>query len=182
MIVRKLRLRNGWSQEQLAEMTGLSVRTIQRIERDQPASLESQKALAAVFEVDIATFQKPEQLSEKAQVQQTKEPVMNTTDKTKVQSTQPDKTEKLPVEEVSDEEADAMQYVKGIKDFYLHTLFYITFSVIFILTGTISEMPIPWAAWTLGLIFHGLQAYEVINIFNINWEKKMVEKRLKKKL
>ena len=33
MIVRKLRLQRGWSQEQLAEMSGLSTRTIQRIER-----------------------------------------------------------------------------------------------------------------------------------------------------
>lgn len=32
MIVRKLRLQRGWSQEQLATLTGLSVRTIQRIE------------------------------------------------------------------------------------------------------------------------------------------------------
>lgn len=34
MIVRKLRLQRGWSQEQLATLTGLSVRTIQRIGRD----------------------------------------------------------------------------------------------------------------------------------------------------
>lgn len=87
-----------------------------------------------------------------------------------------------PVEKVSDEEADAMEYVKGIKDFYSHILFYITFTVIFIFAGKITEMLIPWGAWTLGLIFHGLQAYEVINIFKIDWEKKMVEKRLKKKL
>lgn len=174
MIVRKLRLRNGWSQEQLAEMTGLSVRTIQRIERGQPASLESQKALAAVFEVDIATFQNPEVKSEISQEQFIKEPVMNTTDNTA--------QKEAPVEQVSDEETEAMKYVKGLKEFYSHILIYIIFTVMFIFTGKISEMLIPWAAWTFGLIFHGLQAYEVINIININWEKKMVEKRLKKKL
>lgn len=38
MIIRKLRLQRGWSQEQLAELTGLSTRTIQRIERGQPCS------------------------------------------------------------------------------------------------------------------------------------------------
>lgn len=177
MIVRKLRLRNGWSQEQLAEMTGLSVRTIQRIERGQPASLESQKALAAVFEVDIATFQPPELKHTQPQEQQTKEPVMNTTN-----TNESTELEKRPVEEVTDEEADAMEYVKGIKDFYGHIVFYIIFTVIFIFAGKISEMLIPWGAWTLGLILHGLQAYEVINIFKIDWEKKMVEKRLKKKL
>ena len=177
MIVRKLRLRNGWSQEQVAEMTGLSVRTIQRIERGQPASLESQKALASVFEVDIATFQPPEESPTKPQKQQTKEPVMNASN-----TNEPTEVTERPVEKVSDEEADAMEYVKGIKEFYTHILLYITFTVMFIFTGKISEMLIPWGAWTLGVIIHGLQAYEVINIFNINWEKKMVEKRLKNKL
>nr|WP_223669686.1 helix-turn-helix domain-containing protein [Kangiella shandongensis] len=172
-MVRKLRLRNGWSQEQLAEMTGLSVRTIQRIERGKPASLESQKALAAVFEVDIATFQTPE-TTQNTQEPQNKEPVMNTIDKAEVKE--------RPVERVTDEEADAMEYVKGIKDFYGHLMFFITFTVIFIFTGKITEMIIPWGAWALGIAFHGLQAFEVINILNINWEKKMVEKRLKKKL
>jgi len=53
MIIRKLRLKRGWSQEQLAEMSGLSVRTIQRFERGQSNSVESLKALAAVFEIDV---------------------------------------------------------------------------------------------------------------------------------
>ena len=57
VIVRKLRLQRGWSQDQLAELTGLSVRTVQRLERGNTPSLESARALAAVFEVDIATFQ-----------------------------------------------------------------------------------------------------------------------------
>ncbi len=54
MIVKKLRQRKHWSQEHLAELTGLSTRTIQRIETGCQASLESLKALAAVFEVEIA--------------------------------------------------------------------------------------------------------------------------------
>ena len=39
MLVQKLGLQRGWSQEQLAELSGLSVRTIQRVKRGQPASL-----------------------------------------------------------------------------------------------------------------------------------------------
>lgn len=54
MIVRKLRLQRGWSQDQLATLTGLSVRTIQRIEQGQQPGLESLKALASVFELDVA--------------------------------------------------------------------------------------------------------------------------------
>ena len=55
MIVRKLRLRHGWSQDQLAELADVSIRTIQRIERGHKPSLETAKALAAVFEVDVTT-------------------------------------------------------------------------------------------------------------------------------
>jgi transcriptional regulator with XRE-family HTH domain len=43
----------AWSQSHLAEVTGLSLRTIQRIEKSGSASLESVKSLASVFEVSI---------------------------------------------------------------------------------------------------------------------------------
>ncbi len=59
MLIQKLRLQRGWSQEQLAEVSGLSVRTIQRLERGQPGSLESMKALAAVFETDLDRLKEP---------------------------------------------------------------------------------------------------------------------------
>ena len=54
MVVKRLRENNNWSQEHLAEMCGLSLRTIQRVESGQSASLETLKSLASVFEVDIA--------------------------------------------------------------------------------------------------------------------------------
>jgi len=54
MIVKRLREKRGWTQEQLAECCGLSVRTIQRVERGENASLETLQSLASVFEVDIS--------------------------------------------------------------------------------------------------------------------------------
>jgi transcriptional regulator with XRE-family HTH domain len=51
MILKRLRHKRNWSQEQLAEISGLSVRTIQRIESGGKASLESLNALASVLEV-----------------------------------------------------------------------------------------------------------------------------------
>ena len=60
MLIQKLRLKRGWSQQQLAEASGLSVRTIQRIETGHPASIETLKSLAAVFQVDFSTLN-PEQ-------------------------------------------------------------------------------------------------------------------------
>jgi len=56
VIVRRLRDKNGWSQEQLAEFSGLNVRTVQRVESGQKASLETLKCLASVFEVDLETL------------------------------------------------------------------------------------------------------------------------------
>lgn len=54
MIIKKLRMERNWSQEQLAEFCGLSVRTIQRVESGNKASIETLKCLASVFEVDIS--------------------------------------------------------------------------------------------------------------------------------
>mgnify|MGYP006079056171 CR=1 FL=1 len=49
--VRKLRSQRAWSQDHLASVSDLSLRTIQRIENDGSCSLESKKALAAVFNI-----------------------------------------------------------------------------------------------------------------------------------
>ena len=56
MILKQLRIGRHLSQEQLAQMSGLNVRTIQRIESGQNASLESLKCLASALEVDIETL------------------------------------------------------------------------------------------------------------------------------
>lgn len=56
MILKQLRLSRHLSQEQLALMSGLNVRTIQRIENGHKASIESLKCLASVLEVDISTL------------------------------------------------------------------------------------------------------------------------------
>ena len=51
--VKQLRNQRSWSQDQLASVSGLSLRTIQRIENRGTCSLDSKRALAAVFEVDV---------------------------------------------------------------------------------------------------------------------------------
>lgn len=57
--VRQLRETRGWSQEQLAEVAGLSARTVQRIEAEGNASPESRMALAAALGVDAAVLGLP---------------------------------------------------------------------------------------------------------------------------
>jgi len=54
--IRAERERRAWSQEQLAETTGLSHRTIQRVESTGSASYETAKAIAAVFECEVAAL------------------------------------------------------------------------------------------------------------------------------
>lgn len=49
--LRELRAARQWSQEQLANLSGLNLRTIQRLESGARISTESLRALAAVFEV-----------------------------------------------------------------------------------------------------------------------------------
>ena len=52
-----LRSNKCWSQEELASASGLSVRTIQRVEKSGIASLETTKALSSVFGVSPLELQ-----------------------------------------------------------------------------------------------------------------------------
>ena len=162
MLIRKLRLQRGWSQEQLAELTGLSVRTIQRVERGYPPSLESRNALAAVFEIDPALFNSD---------------VQTLADQDKSGETI-----------LKSEEARALEYVQGLKAFYQHLLFYVFFLIlfaggIFLVHGAVPiYIQFTLVGWAVGLIFHGLNAFEVFSFFGPAWEKKKVEKRLGRKL
>ena len=62
--IKKMRLERHWSQEQLAEMSGLSIRTIQRIENGENAGLESLKSLASVFEINITDSDKKDEIEQ----------------------------------------------------------------------------------------------------------------------
>jgi len=153
MIVRKLRLEKGWSQEQLAEISGLSVRTIQRIERGQNPSLESLKSLAAVFETEVSDLQKEAAMSNQAKI--------------------------------STEEEQAIIYVRDIKGFYTHLIIYIVVvGILFTLNITRSSNHIwaiwPALGWGIGVLFHGLNVYEVFNLFGVDWENRQIKKRLKR--
>ena len=170
MIVRKLRLQKGWSQEQLAHISGLNVRTIQRIERGQTPSLESKKSLAAAFEVQLATFENKVTATEQTEADMnTQEPEINT---------------ELEIAEIKTDEEYAISYAKGIKEFYEHLFLYVVFATLIALVKGFDDAFVGWAllGWTVGVVIHGLNAHEVINIFNANWERKIAEKKLGRKL
>ena len=53
-LVKRLREEKSWSQEHLATVAGISHRTVQRVESDGTASLETRMALAAALGVSAA--------------------------------------------------------------------------------------------------------------------------------
>jgi len=154
MIVRKLRLQRGWSQEELAHLSRLSVRTIQRIERGKSAGLESLKSLAAVFEIQLSELQE--------------EPMT-------LEST------------LTIEEQQAIEYVRDIKGFYSHLITYaVVIGCLFILNLITTPGKFwaiwPMLGWGIGVAVHGVNTFEVFNVFGADWEKKQIEKRLGRKL
>lgn len=54
--LKRWREERHWSQEHLAELAGVGLRTIQRVENGQQASPESLKALASAYQVDVSAL------------------------------------------------------------------------------------------------------------------------------
>lgn len=166
MLVQKLRLRRGWSQQQLAELGGLSVRTIQRIESGTPASAETLKSLASVFEIDF------NQLS-------SERPDMND-------------SVKVPGEKYSSEEVLAYGHVRRLKAFYKQlTMYAVVVGLLAIIN--VFYMPHAWAgwkywpnwwvvwpalAWGFGLLIWATSLFDLLPFLGSEWEKRQVEKRL----
>lgn len=164
MIVKKLRLQRNWSQEQLAEYSGLSIRTIQRIEKGKPANLESFQSIAAVFEVAVEDLQ-PEIAMKQ--------------------------DNHLPADEkaalITREETEAMEYVQGLKSFYMHAMTFVVINIFIMLVNLITSPDYLWFLWAilgwgLGLALHALSTFDWLGRFDSDWEKKQIEKRLGRKL
>jgi transcriptional regulator with XRE-family HTH domain len=58
--IRILRIQRGWTQEQLAEIAGISSRTVQRAETANCAAFETVRAIAGAFGTDFDQLLKPE--------------------------------------------------------------------------------------------------------------------------
>lgn len=72
--IRMFREMRQWSQEQLAEISGLNVRTIQRIEQGLSASIGTRRAIAAAFEFDdIDALNKPFSIQSEEELKKAKE-------------------------------------------------------------------------------------------------------------
>lgn len=151
MNIQKLRLQRGWSQQQLAELSGLSTRTIQRIENGNPASTESLKSLASVFEIDFSSL--------------TSEQDMATTTSSK-------QDELLALAKV--------RKLRGFYIHLVQYVLVITVLAIINLVTHPSKLWFFWPAfgWGIGILAHAAATFEFIPFFGAEWERKQVEKHL----
>ena len=158
MNLKALRNDRGWSQEQLSQMSGLSVRTIQRIEQGSKPGMESLKSLAAVFEVDIKTLQ---------------------------QETPMTNVETVTNEGINTEEVQVTKKVKRLKKFYSSLLSYVVTVGFLFIVNLVTSPEYMWALWVafgwgIGIVSQGVRAFELLNFFGDDWEKREIEKRMKK--
>ena len=153
MLIQKLRLKRGWSQQQLAEASGLSVRTIQRIESGQPASTETLKSLAAVFEVDFASLAPEHDMSTAASAQN------------------------------EQQETEAFRYVRSLRRFYLHLFRYLVIVGALLAINLIFTPQRLWSLWVmggwgLGVLMHASRVFKPDWLLGPKWEREQVERRL----
>ncbi len=156
MVVQEMRLQNGWSQQQLADISGLNVRTIQRIEQGQSASLESFKALGAAFDVDFSQLQ-----------EDTVRNIVST----------PEQTEVFlafrQVRKMRGLYSHMMSYVIVMSGLAAINLILMPHRIWFIF---------PLLGWGVGLLSHAVSVLNILPWFGPEWERRQVEKRLGRKL
>ena len=156
MLVQKLRLQRGWSQQQLAELSGLNVPTIQRIEKGQEPSVESLKSLAAVFNVDFSTL-KEQGMDNVISESQSAEEILA---------------------------FNQVRKLKGFYIHLAQYVLVVAVLAVINALTTPNRWWVQWVVmgWGVGVFFHWLQISERFGLFGSKWEKEQVEKRLGRKL
>ena len=116
MNIQQRRLEKGWSQEELARHSGLSTRTIQRIESGQKGGLESLKCLAAVFETSVSALMQEQTMTDQEQTDQPKQAMINEIEREAIEFAQsmltgPKKGHADPLGKI---EREAIAYAKNL--------------------------------------------------------------------
>ena len=155
LIIKKLRLKRGWSQAELAEFSGLSVRTVQRIEKGENPGLESRKALAAVFDLQVSDFLEDNHMEENYGVTSEEERAMR-----------------------------YVQNLKGFYSHFITYVVTIGLLFAWNLIFDPGYVWAVWPAlgWGIGVTIHAVRVFGRFSLFSPEWEKRQVEKRLGRKL
>jgi transcriptional regulator with XRE-family HTH domain len=140
----------------LAELSGLNVRTIQRIEKGQEPSVESLKSLAAVFNVEFSTL-KEQGMDNVISESQSAEEILA---------------------------FNQVRKLKGFYIHLAQYVLVIALLTVINALTTPNRWWVQWVimGWGVGVFFHGLQISERFSLFGSKWEKEQVEKRLGRKL
>lgn len=152
-----LRLEKRWSQEQLAQLSDLNVRTIQRVEKGESVGAETLKSLAAVFEIST-------------------DELIGAIDNGK----------HMLAKENSDtfigqsQQNEAKEKVKSIKYFYTSSTFLIAIFVVFMLPNynggeNLGPLTVVFLSFSMLIACH---AYIVFQPFGEKWEKEKISQIL----
>ena len=155
MIIRKLRQERGWSQEQLSELSDLSVRTIQRIEGGQKPSMETLRALAAAFDTDVASL-----------------------------TTQATETTTNALRSVAEDEAIAhVRNSKHFYKHLFTYLVVIGFLFVVDFISSPDSFWVQWPAlgWGIAVALQGLRTWGRLNLFGKEWEQRQIKKHMERK-
>ncbi len=155
MLIQKLRLKHGWSQQQLAEAAGISVRTIQRIEAGKPATSETLKCIAAVLDVDFTTL-----------------------------NTEHNMKEELDTAREEQEAFKYVRRLRGFYIHLFRYVAICLFLLVVNLLKTPEKLWALWVigGWGLGVLSHGWSVIRPARILGPEWEREQVEKRLGRSL
>lgn len=155
MLIQTLRLKRGWSQQQLAEFSGLSVRTIQRIEAGSTANAETLKSIASVFDIDFSTLSSEQEMTT------------------------------MPQQRIEEEEAfQHVRRLKRFYLHLMQYIAVVSVIAVINYFVSSHYMWVVWMAigWGSGVLIHGLTVFQPTAIFGPAWERQQVEKRLGRSL
>ncbi len=155
--LRTRRLEKGWSQLQLAEFAGLSLRTVQRIEKGHTPTIESLKAIAAVFEINFNELIDGNQFS--------------SIDETKL----------------SAEELDQLEHIREVQRFIRDLIAFAVMAPFLFLLSWLDNPTGNWGLWVVlfwgaYLAWEAFDVFDARDFFGKGWERRMLEKRIGRKI
>lgn len=156
--MKSLRLEKYWSQEQLAQLSGLNVRTIQRLEKGESVGIETLKSLAAVFEVST------EELID----------IIENEKRDKVKDQEDSLNSEIEINK-------AKEKVKSIRQFYASTAFLVGTFLLFMLPNyndgeNLSPLIAVLVSFIVLIVGHAIVVFQP---FGEEWEKKKVSQIVK---
>ncbi len=156
MNLRQLRSEKGWSQVQVAELSGLSLRTVQRIEKGHKPTIESLKSIAAVFEREWSELLDPSYSNDVNEA-------------------------KLSAQELHELEhiREVKTFLRDCAIFFASLPFILLFGWLYSGIASAGALAIIWGSW---LAWEAFDVFDAKDFFGPGWEKRQLEKRLGRKV